>query len=135
MGLGSLASEPWCGLLTMGKPGQPKGEEVTSLGVRVITAAHHSLWFSSVFFSTAAFGSCTEMAAACSYWQLLVKKQLGFEHQSKKTETPRLHTFGVAPLFVFAVNKPAEGGWISVFGPVFFFFLTLYSFLVSAQPL
>ena len=37
-----------------------------------------------------------------------MKKQLGL-NTKVKTETPSLHKFGVAPLFVFVENKPAEG--------------------------
>jgi len=37
--------------------------------------------------------------------QLLVKKQLGL-NTKVKTETPRLHKFSVA--FLFVMNKPAE---------------------------
>ena len=37
--------------------------------------------------------------------QLPVKKQLGL---NTKVKTERRHKFGVAPLFVFVANKPAE---------------------------
>jgi len=39
--------------------------------------------------------------------QLLVKKHLDL-NTKVKTETQRLHKFGVTPLFVFVLNEPAE---------------------------